>query len=318
MLFFIYLWYNKNAIMLKGRTVVIYTVTFNPALDYYMDLPTLQEGLVNRTDRTDLQVGGKGINVSLILKNLGEPTVATGFVAGFVGKEVARRLEKAGVRTDFILLPEGNSRINVKLKGREITEINAPGPAIPPESVETLLQKVQMLNAEDTLVLAGSVPADLPQDIYCRLLAATPAGVRTVVDATGGLLRATLSYRPYLIKPNHHELGELFGRTLSTPDEVAECAAALQKEGARNVLVSMGSKGALLMDETGAAHFLAAPKGEAKGTVGAGDSMVAGFLHGAPYGPKEALRHGVAAGSATAFSETLATKEEICALLEKL
>ena len=274
--------------------------------------------MVNRAGDTYLQVGGKGINVSLVLKNLGESTVATGFVAGFVGKEVVRRLEATGVRTDFILLPDGNSRINVKFKGREITEINAPGPAIPREAVTALIAKLEQLTAADTLVLAGSVPADLPQDIYCRLLAITPAGVRTVVDATGSLLRATLPYRPYLIKPNHHELGELFGRTLSTPDEVAECAALLQTEGARNVLVSMGDKGALLMDEEGVSHFLAAPKGVAKGTVGAGDSMVAGFLHGAPYGPRVALRYGIAAGSATAFSRTLATKEEICALLEKL
>lgn len=298
---------------------MIYTVTLSPALDYYMEIPTLEAGLVNRAAHSYLQVGGKGINVSLMLANLGEESVATGFVAGFVGQELVRRLQGRGIATEFISLPEGNTRINVKLKGQEITEINAAGPAVPPEALAALTERLSKLGREDTLVLAGSVPGGLPEEIYCQLLASVAdRGVRTVVDTTGPALRRALAYHPYLIKPNHHELGELFGRTLTTLDEVAECAALLQAEGARNVLVSMGGKGALLLDERGTTHFLAAPVGVARGTVGAGDSMVAGFLHGAPHGPKEALRYGVAAGSATAFSTTLGTREEVCALLEKL
>lgn len=299
---------------------MIYTVTFNPALDYVVRLPAFEPGAVNRTESEDIQLGGKGINVSCVLGQLGVQSVALGFVAGFTGEAVEAGLARRGVNADFIRLPEGLTRINVKIKASVETEINGRGPAIPAEALEELFRKLERLAAGDVLVLAGSIPASLPSDIYQRILARlAPKGVLCAVDATGELLVKVLPYRPFLIKPNNHELGEIFGRTLSTDEEIVECARLLQQKGARNVLVSMAGDGALLLDEGGNVHRLEAFKGKVKNSVGAGDSMVAGFVAGwlekGDYA--WALRLGSACGSATAFSDTLATRTEIESLLNR-
>ena len=299
---------------------MIYTVTFNPALDYVVRLPAFEPGAVNRTESEDIQLGGKGINVSCVLGQLGFKSVALGFVAGFTGEAVEAGLARRGVNADFIRLPEGLTRINVKIKASVETEINGRGPAIPPEALEELFQKLEHLGAGDVLVLAGSIPASLPSDIYQRILERlAPKGVLCAVDATGALLVKVLPYKPFLIKPNNHELGEIFGRTLSTDEEIVECARLLQQKGARNVLVSMAGDGALLLDEGGNVHRLEAFKGKVKNSVGAGDSMVAGFVAGwlekGDYA--WALRLGSACGSATAFSDTLATRTEIESLLNR-
>ena len=299
---------------------MIYTVTFNPALDYVVRLPAFAPGEVNRTESEDIQLGGKGINVSCVLGQLGVQSVALGFVAGFTGAALKEGLARRGVRADFIRLPEGLTRINVKIKASVETEINGQGPAIPAGALEELFRKLERLAAGDVLVLAGSIPASLPSDIYQRILARlAPKGVLCAVDATGELLVKVLPYRPFLIKPNDHELGEIFGRTLSSDGEIAECARLLQQKGARNVLVSMAGDGALLLDEGGNVHRLEAFKGKVKNSVGAGDSMVAGFVAGwlekGDYA--WALRLGSACGSATAFSDTLATRTEIESLLNR-
>ena len=299
---------------------MIYTVTFNPALDYVVRLPAFAPGEVNRTESEDIQLGGKGINVSCVLGQLGVQSVALGFVAGFTGAALEEGLARRGVRADFIRLPEGLTRINVKIKASVETEINGQGPAIPAGALEELFRKLERLAAGDVLVLAGSIPASLPSDIYQRILARlAPKGVLCAVDATGELLVKVLPYRPFLIKPNDHELGEIFGRTLSSDGEIAECARLLQQKGARNVLVSMAGDGALLLDEGGNVHRLEAFKGKVKNSVGAGDSMVAGFLAGwLEKGDWAwALRLGSACGSATAFSDALATRAEIEALLDR-
>lgn len=299
---------------------MIYTVTFNPALDYVVRLPAFEPGAVNRTESEDIQLGGKGINVSCVLGQLGFKSVALGFVAGFTGEAVEAGLARRGVSADFIRLPEGLTRINVKIKASVETEINGRGPAIPAGALEELFRKLERLAAGDVLVLAGSIPASLPSDIYQRILERlAPKGVLCAVDATGELLVKVLPYKPFLIKPNNHELGEIFGRTLSTDEEIVECARLLQQKGARNVLVSMAGDGALLLDEGGNVHRLEAFKGKVKNSVGAGDSMVAGFVAGwlekGDYA--WALRLGSACGSATAFSDTLATRTEIESLLNR-
>ena len=277
---------------------MIYTVTFNPAIDYVVQLEHLTQGTVNRTGDEAVYCGGKGINVSTVLTNLGIENVALGFLAGFTGDAVENALQRKGLRTDFIRLQNGMTRINVKIRGACETEINGKGP--------------------DDLVLAGSIPAGMPGDIYEKIMAALQEKkVRVTVDATGDLLLNVLKYRPFLIKPNQHELGELFGRTLKTGDDIRACAAKLQDKGARNVLVSLAGDGAILLDETGQFQEIGVPRGTVRNAVGAGDSMVAGFLAGylklGTY--SYALRMGAAAGSATAFSDELATKEEILKLL---
>lgn len=299
---------------------MIYTVTFNPALDYVVRMDELALGQVNRTVSEDVQLGGKGINVSWVLRELGHENVALGFVAGFTGKAIEDGLAAKGVATDFIHLPAGLTRINVKLKAGEETEINGKGPDISAEALEELLHKLDALGEGDVLVLAGSIPASMPSDVYESILARLEGKkVLCAVDATRDLLVNVLKYRPFVIKPNNHELGEIFGRTLTTDEEIRECAAKLQEQGARNVLVSMAGDGAMLLDENGVCHRLAAHKGKVKNSVGAGDSMVAGFLAGylesGDY--EQALRVGSAAGSATAFSDVLATRPEIEALLNK-
>ncbi len=300
---------------------MIYTVTFNPSLDYIVSVNDFRLGLTNRTDSEQIFPGGKGINVSTILTNLGIESTALGFVAGFTGEEIVRGVEERGICSDFIQIGSGISRINMKLKNIDGTEINGMGPKISPEKVEELMKKLDVLGEGDVLVLAGSIPASMPDDMYSRILERMDGkGVVSVVDATGDLLLNVLKYRPFLIKPNNHELGELFGVRLTRRKEVAPYARKLQERGARNVLVSMAGEGAVLVAEDGSIHEAPAPEGVLVNAVGAGDSMVAGFTAG--WLEKQDYRHafymGVAAGSASAFSEYLATKEEIMALYERI
>ena len=297
---------------------MVYTVTFNPALDYVVRMDGLLPGDINRTRSEEVQFGGKGINVSTVLRNLGVENVALGFLAGFTGQALERGLRESGIQTDFIWLPEGLTRINVKIKAGEETEINGRGPAIPPAALEELFDKLDRLQKGDVLDLSGSIPASLPDDVYQKILARLDGrGVLSVVDATRDLLCAVLPYRPFLIKPNTSELGEIFGRVLTTDREIQDCARQLQERGARNVLVSMAGDGSLLLDETGAVHRLGVPKGKVVNSVGAGDSMVAGFLAGWLEHRDYAMAHrlGAATGSATAFSDGLAQKEQVQALL---
>ena len=298
---------------------MIYTVTFNPALDYVVYMECFRAGEVNRTDSEELQLGGKGINVSTVLRGLGVESVALGFLAGFTGRALEDGLHKSGIQTDFIWLNAGLTRINVKIKGETETEINGRGPDIGEEALEAMFCKLDRLQAGDMLVISGSIPATLPSDIYERILARLEGkGILTVVDATRDLLCNVLPYKPFLIKPNNLELGEIFGRELKSDEEIRECAAQLQERGARNVLVSMAGDGSLLLDETGACHRLGVPKGKVLNSVGAGDSMVAGFLAGWLEKEDYAYAHrlGAAAGSATAFSVSLATGDEIRALMD--
>lgn len=301
---------------------MIYTVTFNPAIDYVVRLDTpLQTGTVNRAAGEDCVLGGKGINVSGILAQLDCPSVALGFVAGETGAWLERGLAAQGLQTDFIHLASGMTRINVKIKAGQETELNGAGPAIPPQAMEALQQKLDALRPGDILVLAGSIPSSLPSDTYERVLKRLQGhGVRAVVDASGRLLANVLPYEPFLIKPNHHELAEIVGRALHGDEEIAAAARDLQEQGARNVLVSMAGDGALLLDETGVVHRIGTPKGTVINSVGAGDSMLAGFLAGylqsGSY--QDALRLGTACGSATAFSLGLASRKEIDLLLEQL
>ena len=293
---------------------MIYTVTFNPSLDYIVSVSDFKLGLTNRTDSELLLPGGKGINVSTVLQNLGIANTALGFTAGFVGEEVRKEVEQLGVKAEFISLDEGVSRINLKLKSIDGTEINGQGPKIPREAVDALRTQLDRLGADDTLVLAGSIPASMPDDIYQKIMERLDGrNVRIVVDATKDLLLNVLGHHPFLIKPNNHELGDIFGVKLSEREEVVPYAKKLQEKGAVNVLVSMAGKGAVLLAEDGSVYAAEAPKGTLKNGVGAGDSMVAGFLAG--YGEsgdyEHAFRMGLAAGSASAFSEQLATKDEI-------
>ena len=300
---------------------MIYTVTFNPAIDYVVRVEDFSLGQVNRSSREEIQFGGKGINVSVMLKHLGTDSCVLGFLAGFTGKAIEDGLHRMGIRTDFIHLSQGMTRINVKLKAKEETEINGQGPGISQADFQKLLEQVALLQQGDTLVLAGSIPQSLPDDVYERIIQSLAGkDIQVVVDATRNLLCHVLKYRPFLIKPNHIELGEIFDRTLHTDEEIRECASLLQQRGARNVLVSMAGDGAILLDETGAFHKIAAPKGEVKNSVGAGDSMVAGFLAGYLQSRdyETALRIGAAAGSATAFSEGLAQRDEVQALLDRM
>ena len=293
---------------------MVYTVTFNPSLDYIVSVEDFQLGKTNRTAKEQMLPGGKGINVSTVLKNLGIPNTALGFSAGFTGEEIKRRVEEMGLASDFIDLPNGYSRINVKMKDFDGTEINGQGPDISPEETERLLRKLDSLKEEDVLVLAGSIPRTMPDSIYSDILRRLDGkGILTVVDATGELLLHVLKYSPFLIKPNNHELGEIFQVKLETREDVVPYARKMQEKGARNVLVSMAGQGAVLLDEKGQVHMLPAPKGKLVNAVGAGDSMVAGFLAGwlTKKDYEYAFRMGISAGSASAFSENLATKEEV-------
>ena len=295
---------------------MIYTLTFNPALDYAVYPMALVLGKTNRSQTERIDFGGKGINVSYVLHQLGEPTTALGFVAGFTGRALCDMLQEAGVRCDFVRLPGGMTRINVKIKGDAETEINASGPDIPAQALEALYGKLDAMVAGDTLLLAGSVPSTLPRDVYETICARIVGrGIRLAVDAEGALLQSVLKYHPFVIKPNRDELSAIAGRELTDDADVEAAARVLQAAGACNVLVSLGGDGALLLDETGRVHRAPAVGGKPVNTVGAGDSMVAGFLSGVRQGYDYALRLGIAAGSATATSLTLATREEIERLL---
>ena len=281
---------------------MIYTVTFNPSLDYIVKLPTLELGSVNRTAKEELYPGGKGINVSIVLRNLGVESTALGFIAGFTGTEIQRLLDACGCRNDFIQVQEGFSRINVKIKAEQESEINGQGPRLSSQNLQDLFSK-------------------LPADIYEKILEHLQGrNIHAVVDATGELLRNVLKYQPFLIKPNNHELGELFGQHLTTDEAIISHAQKLQQMGARNVLVSMAGDGAILVDEGGGIHKRLPPQGHVVNSVGAGDSMVAGFLAGylSSQNYETAFQTGLAAGSASAFQEWLASGDDIRALLKTM
>ncbi len=297
---------------------MIYTVTFNPSLDYIVTVKDFTTGIVNRTTKEAIFPGGKGINVSMVLQNLGFPNTALGFMAGFTGDEIIRLLEERGVKTDFIHVKSGTSRINVKLRSDQETEINGQGPAIRSEDIRMLYRKLDVLREGDVLVLAGSIPDVMPESMYMDIMDyLKEKNIRIVVDATKDLLVNVLPYRPFLIKPNNHELGEIFGQELKEKDEVIRWAKRLQEKGAKNVLVSMAGDGAVLITEDGQELRAKAPKGRVVNSVGAGDSMVAGFIAGylSTGNYREAFMRGVCTGSASAFSEELATREEVETLL---
>lgn len=301
---------------------MIYTVTFNPCLDYVVGVDDLRLGSVNRATREAIMPGGKGVNVSIVLRNLGHENRALGFVSGFTGAEIERMLRAQGIETDFISVEGGMSRINVKISSHEETEINGIGPAIPDAAVEELFGRIDVLGADDVLVVSGSVPASLPADIYERILARLEGrGVRVAVDATRDLLVNVLPYRPFLIKPNNHELGEIFGVELGSRDEVVPYARQLVERGARNVLVSMAGEGAVLVTNSGDVLMSPSPEGVVVNSVGAGDSMVAGFIAGCLESDgdlERAFRMGLCAGSASAFSLGLAKREQVEELLARL
>ena len=293
---------------------MIYTVTFNPSLDYIVSVDDFKLGLTNRTSSELILPGGKGTNVSTVLKNLGLESTALGFVAGFTGNEIVKRLNDMGIKSDFISIENGISRINLKLKSIDGTEINGAGPDISEDKVNELMDKLNQLKEGDVLVLAGSIPSSMSDNIYRDIMAdLKDRGVMIVVDATKDLLLNVLEYHPFLIKPNNHELGEIFDVKLTTREEVIPYGRKLQEKGARNVLVSMAGEGAVLIAEDGQVFDAPAPKGKLINGVGAGDSMVACFVAGwiEKQDYEYAFHMGVASGSASAFSENLATKEEI-------
>lgn len=299
---------------------MIYTVTFNPAIDYVVRTGEMKVGVVNRTESEEIYFGGKGLNVSIILNELGIKSEALGFVAGFTGEAIENGMAKDGIKTDFVHLDNGFSRINVKIRSSFETEINGQGPEISEENIEELFKKLNKIQDGDTIVLAGSIPASLPSDIYERILEYLKnKKIRAIVDATGDLLMNVLKYKPFLIKPNNFELEEIFGVELKTAEDVSEYALKLKEMGAVNVLVSMAGDGAILADENGKIHACGVCSGTVKNSVGAGDSMVAGFIAGCEKESYEyALKLGTAAGGATAFSDGLAKKDLIYNLLEQL
>lgn len=300
---------------------MIYTITFNPALDYIVKMDEFNLGHVNRGNNEFVYAGGKGINVSIVLNNLEVKSKALGFIAGFTGDEIERRVRELGCYTDFIKLKEGMSRINVKIKADVESEINGGGPDISSEALEELYAKLDTLTTGDILVLAGSIPKTMPTDIYERIMERLQEkNVKFIVDTTGESLFKVLKYNPFLIKPNHHELGELFGVKLNNKEEVIEYAKKLRDMGAQNVIISMAGDGAVLIDSNGGVTTSNVPKGIVKNSVGAGDSMVAGFIAGYLNSGKieDGFKLGVATGSASAFSEGLATKDYVYELLEQV
>lgn len=298
---------------------MIYTVTFNPALDYLMYVSELQSDDINRTEKEQLFYGGKGINVSVILTRLGVKNKALGFLAGFSGRQLENMLNADSIENDFVYLKKGYTRINVKIKSKKEIDINACGPEITADDIQELFKKIENLEKDDCLVLAGSIPKSLPDNIYEKILdKLNGKGIDFVVDATGDLLKNVLKYKPFMIKPNHHELGEIFSTEIKTLDEIKKYGKMLQDMGARNVLISRGKDGAALLDENGEIHTMGNVPGKIVSSVGCGDSMVAGFLAGY-YQTKDyayALKLGSACGNATAFSSSLATKEEIEKMLK--
>ena len=300
---------------------MIYTVTFNPSLDYIIRVDNLELGKVNRVSYENVLPGGKGVNVSIVLGNLGHKSVALGFTAGFTGAEIEASMRRFGAECDFIHVASGMSRINVKVKSNEETEMNGLGPQIGQADVDALFAKLDGLKEGDYLVIAGSVPSMLPSDMYERIMERLDGrGINIAVDAERDLLTRVLKYHPYVIKPNNHELGDIFGVVLKTREEVVPYAKKLQDEGARNVIVSMAGEGAVFVSEDGEVAMSEAPKGTVVNSVGAGDSMVAGFLAGIieTGDAAQAFRMGLCTGSASAFSPNLATRPEVEALLEAL
>ena len=316
---------------------MIYTVTFNPSLDYIIRVKDFRTGQINRTSSEKILPGGKGVNVSIVLSNLGHESTALGFTAGFVGEDIEQLMRGYGCGTDFIRTSRGNSRINVKMRSERSgvvaesgepgspdateTEINGQGPEITEEDLAALFAKLDRIKAQDILVISGSVPGSLPSDIYEQIMGHLGGrGIEIVVDAERELLTRVLRYHPFLIKPNHHELGDIFGASIATREQALPYARKLQEMGARNVLVSMAGMGAVLVSQDGDEILLPSPRGTLVNSVGAGDSMVAGFLAGwletGDYG--RAMRMGLAAGSASAFSAELATRLEVEALLSNL
>ena len=300
---------------------MIYTITFNPALDYIVKMEEFNLGHVNRSNNEFVYAGGKGINVSIVLNNLEVKSKALGFIAGFTGEEIERRVREFGCDTEFIKLKDGMSRINVKIKADVESEINGGGPDISSDALEELYKKLDTLTVGDILVLAGSIPKTMPTDVYERIMERLQEkDVKFIVDTTGESLLKVLKYNPFLIKPNHHELGELFGVKLNNKEEVIEYAKKLKDMGAQNVIISMAGDGAVLIDSNGGVTTSNVPKGVVKNSVGAGDSMVAGFIAGYLNSGKieDGFKLGVATGSASAFSEGLATKDYVYELLEQV
>lgn len=301
---------------------MIYTVTFNPSLDYIVSVDNFTTGKVNRTTKEILFPGGKGINVSIVLNNLGMESTALGFIAGFTGEEIRRRLLDFQIKEKLISVPEGISRINVKLRSNEESEINGMGPQIDSNALGKFMEQLDQLTKEDTLVLAGSIPSVLPDTIYRDIMSRLKEkNIRIVVDATKDLLVNVLEYQPFLIKPNNFELGEIFGVSdLRDKKEVITYAKKLQEKGAQNVLVSMAGDGAVLVAQDHTVLEASAPKGNVVNSVGAGDSMVAGFLYGylKEHSYEKAFAYGVCTGSASAFSENLATRQEVLELMSHM
>ena len=299
---------------------MIFTVTFNPSLDYIVRVDEMRLGTINRTNYEQLLPGGKGINVSIVLGNLGHPSRALGFSAGVTGVALEKLLADTGVDADLVHVKAGFTRINAKVKAVEETELNGQGPRIAPEDVDALFSKLDVLGQDDTLVISGSVPNTLPSDMYEQVMERLAGrGVRIVVDAERDLLTRVLPYRPFLVKPNNHELGDIYGVTLKTRDEAVPYARRMQEMGAQNVLVSMAGEGGVLVAADGQVYQSPAAKGTVVNSVGAGDSCVAGFLAGlmetGSY--QTAFRMGLAAGSASAFSDHLATRPEVEDLMSR-
>ena len=300
---------------------MIYTITFNPALDYIVRVNDFKVGQVNRTSYEEIYAGGKGINVSIVLNNLDVENIALGFIAGFTGDEIENRVKNMGCKTDFIKLNNGMSRINVKLKSNEESEINGQGPVINENDLEQLFNKLDLFKEGDVLVLAGSIPSTLPENIYEIIMRRLEnKNIKIIVDATKDLLLNVLKYKPFLIKPNHHELAELFNVEIKNEEESIKYAKKLKEMGARNVLISMAGDGAIFITEDNRVIKSNVPKGELVNSVGAGDSMVGGFIAGYLNNSnlEEAFKMGVATGSASAFSEGLATKDKVYNLLKEI
>lgn len=300
---------------------MIYTITFNPSLDYIIQVDDFKTGVINRTHKELILAGGKGINVSVVLGNLGHDSTALGFIGGFTGQALKSLLISQGVKNDFIEVQQGFSRINVKMKSDNETEINGQGPVIEQEHIDQLFEKLDAIKDGDTLVISGSIPSHLPDDMYQQILQRlSKKEIRCIVDATKDLLMNVLKYKPYLIKPNNLELSEIFGVDLQERDDVIPYAKKLQEMGAQNVLVSMAGKGAVLVAADGQVLQMDAPKGQVVNSVGAGDSMVAGFLAGMleTNDYHTALEMGICCGSVSAFSDHLATRSEVQDLMKKL
>lgn len=300
---------------------MIYTVTLNPSIDYIVRLDELKTGITNRTKSEEYYFGGKGINVSCVLAQLGVESTALGFVAGFTGKAIESGIKNPKITTDFITLSEGISRINIKIKAEEETEINCQGPNVSDEELTELLKKIDSINEGDVLILAGNIPSSMPDDIYENILRhLEDKNVLFVVDATKKLLLNTLKYRPFLIKPNRQELSEIFGEEIESEEDIIRYANELKRLGAVNVLISLGGQGAMLVDEFGEIHRAGVVSGKVLNTVGSGDSMVAGFIAGyfKTHDYEYALKLGSACGNATAFSKGLATKDKIDEIMQKL